>query len=264
MVTARSMLIVLAILVAPGCLAQDLLGKLQGGWAAWADSTRTIFIAGPRWTFSSAEGVQTYEVRTREWVVDQDDGQRQVVHDEVILTSSKDTMVIRIDCACGDSLYMSDGPFPKGVVYRRIKLKKPVTLTPADLEKLPVIDSSAIVKFIPLTYFPAGSSYSDSIIVSGIIREQSSAGFYCGVVCHSGTVRVEVDRVEQGSFEGWMLHVLIPCFVHRDEDIGRRINLTLTPLPADRDIGCFKAVWNTIDSHGLPFYYSEADHIDRE
>ncbi len=140
----------------------------------------------------------------------------------------------------------------------------PSRITATELAQVPLVDSSAVFKSIPLTYFPKGSSYSDTIIVSSVIREQSSAGFYCGVICHSGTIRIEVDRIEQGTFEGLTLHVLIPCFVHRDEDIGRRIDLTLTPLPADRDIGCFSAVWNTIDSHGLPFYFSEEDRIDLE
>lgn len=264
LVTARPMLIVLAILVAPGCLAQDLLGKLQGRWGAWADSTQTIVITGSKWAFSSTKGAQTYEVQTREWVVDQDDGQRQVVHDEVILTSSRDTMVIRIDCACGDSLYMSDGPFPKGVVYRRIKLKKPMTLTPADLEKLPVIDSSAIVKFIPLTYFSAGSTYTDSLFVTGIIREQSAAGFACGVICHSGTMKIEVTKVEKGALQDQFLYAVIPCQINNGLDVGKTVRIVVTQLPADRDIGCLKNIWNTIDSHGVPFYFSEEDHIDQE
>lgn len=229
-----------------------------------ADSTRTILVSGSKWTFSNAEGARTYEVQTREWVVDQDDGQRQVVHDKLILTSSGDTMVIRIDCVCGDSLYMSDGPFPNGVVYRRIKLMKPVNLIQADLEKLPFIDSSAIVKFIPLTYFSAGSTYTDSLIVTGIIREQSAAGLACGVICHSGTMKIEVTKVEKGAFQEQFLYAVIPCQINNGQDVGKTVRIVVTQLPEDRDIGCLKNIWNTIDSHGVPFYFSEEDRVVQE
>lgn len=262
--SARATLIVLFALSANGCFSQDLLSKLQGQWTALSDSTWTIVILGSQWMFVNADSASTFEVQTREWVIDNDDEQRRIVHDEAILTSQNDTIIVRIDCACGDTLYLSDGPFPKGAVYRRIKGKLPSTITRAELEKLPVIDSSAIVKFIPLTYFPAGSSYSDSIIVTGIIQEQSSAGFACGVICHSGTMKIEVTKVERGIFQEKFLYAVIPCQINNGQDVGKTVHITVTALPADRDIGCLKSVWNRIDSQGVPFYFSEEDHIDKE
>ncbi len=141
--------------------------------------------------------------------------------------------------------------------------KQPSTITRAELEKLPLVDSSAIVKFIPLTYAPAGSNLTDTLIVTGIISEQSSAGFFCGVICHSGTMKIEVTQVVKGQLDGKTLFAVIPCFVHRDEDLGRKIRMTVTQLPSDRDIGCYSNVWNTLDSHGVPYYFSEEDHIER-
>jgi hypothetical protein len=132
------------------------------------------------------------------------------------------------------------------------------------IEQLTPVDSSFLGKYIPLTYFPTGSSSIDSIVVTGIIREQSSMQVFCGVLCLSGTMRVEVTKVERGNFTGTHLFAVLPCFVHRDEDLGRTIRIVVTPLPSDRDIGCYSNVWNTIDSHGVPFYFSEEDHIDRE
>ena len=141
--------------------------------------------------------------------------------------------------------------------------KQSSTIIRAELRKLPVVDSSALVKFIPLTYAPVGSNLTDTLIVTGIISEQSSAGVFCGVICHSGTIKIEVTQVLKGQFDGKALFAVIPCFVRSDEDLGRKIRMTVTLLPSDRDIGCYSNVWNTIDSHGVPFYFSEEDHIER-
>ena len=119
--TAPLTLLVWAILVAPQCSGQDLLNKLQGQWRSWSDSVSIISVEGQTWTFSNNERTSSFEVRTREWVVDHADERRQIIHDEAILTSQYDTTVVRIDCVCGDTLYLSNGPFPKGAVYRRIK-----------------------------------------------------------------------------------------------------------------------------------------------
>jgi len=143
-------------------------------------------------------------------------------------------------------------------------IKTQTRITRVELEKLPVVDSSAIEKFVPLTYFPAGSSYSDSIIITGIVREQSSAGFACGVICHSGTMKIEVTKIEKGVFREKFLYAVIPCQINNGQDVGKAVHIIVTALPADRDIGCLKNVWNKIDSQGVPFYFSEEDHIDRE
>ena len=119
--SAQPTLLFVALLVAPSCAGQNLLGKLQGQWTASTDSSQIILIEGSEWVFSNAERTSTYEIKTRERVVDKDDGQRQVMHDEAILISKSDTTIIRLDCACGDTLYLSDGPFPKGAIYRRVK-----------------------------------------------------------------------------------------------------------------------------------------------
>jgi len=119
--SAHPTLLAFALLVAPPCEGQNLLGKLQGQWTASKDSTQVILIEDSEWVFSNSGYTSTYAIKIREWVVDKDDGQRQIVHDEAILISQSDTMTIRIDCACGDTLYLSDGPFPQGAIYRRVK-----------------------------------------------------------------------------------------------------------------------------------------------
>jgi hypothetical protein len=135
-------------------------------------------------------------------------------------------------------------------------------LTPEEIEKMPVVDSSAIVKFIPLLFLSEDSVGNNTLKVVGVIREQSSAGFFCGTLCHSGTMRVDVTRVESGHYSEKSLFIVIPCFVHREEDLGKEIHVTATSLPASRDIGCFASVWNSIDSQGVPFYFCEDDRID--
>jgi hypothetical protein len=109
--------------------------------------------------------------------------------------------------------------------------------------------------------YPIGTPLTDTVIVTGVIREQSSAGFYCGTVCHSGTIKIEVTRVERGIYRGEHLFTVIGCFVHDDKDLGKKIRMIATPLTCDRDIGCFANVVNRIDSKGVPFYWCHDYHI---
>ncbi len=109
--------------------------------------------------------------------------------------------------------------------------------------------------------FPIGTTLTDTVIVTGVIREQSSAGFYCGTVCHSGTIKIEVTRVEKSIYREEHVFTVIGCFVHEDRDLGKKIRMVATPLTCDRDIGCFANVVNRIDSKGVPFYWCHDYHI---
>ena len=115
--------------------------------------------------------------------------------------------------------------------------------------------------FIPIIYQKAGTEFGKEIKVCGVIVEQSSAGYYCGISCHSGTMKIEIDDTKNGNDTSSFIYVLIPCFVHDEMDIGKTIEVTLTNLPEDRDIGCFENVRNTIDSNGETFYYCEKREI---
>lgn len=124
-----------------------------------------------------------------------------------------------------------------------------------------MIDSSQVVKNVPLTFCPENSSLTDSVIVTGIVREQSSARVFCGVLCLSGTMKVEVVQVGKGKYTNQYVYAVLPCFVHDEQDIGKHIQIKLTPLPKSRDIGCFWNIVNSIDSEGTPFYLAEDWHI---
>ena len=109
----------------------------------------------------------------------------------------------------------------------------------------------------PLVYANTNKIDSTTYNYSGIVSEQSSVGFYCGTLCHSGTMKIKIDESNDS-----YIYVLIPCFVSNVEDVGKRIQLTVTSLPENRDIGCYSNVINTIDSKGQAFYYCESFEIE--
>jgi len=110
------------VCAAPG---QSLLNKLQGKWIAAHDTTELLTVLGDRWTYSTVPGFDsivpvTFNMHVNEWVIDVE-GPKRVVHDEVVLSNPSDTITVVIDCACGDILYLSGEPYPKGRIYRRFR-----------------------------------------------------------------------------------------------------------------------------------------------
>lgn len=134
---------------------------------------------------------------------------------------------------------------------------EPRSIRIAELDSLTVIEAVEKTIFLPITYQKPGTEFKKVFKVSGVIEEQSSAGFLCGFICHSGTIKIETVEPQSGIDASRVVYILIPCFVHDEKDIGKVIDVTLTNLPEDRDIGCFRNVWNTIESNGEAFYYCE-------
>lgn len=121
----------------------------------------------------------------------------------------------------------------------------------AILDNLPPVDSTFLAKTFPIIR-SATCANVNAVEYTGTIVEQSSHQVHCGILCLSGTMKVQLDPYGQD-----VLYMLVPCFVHHDEDLERRITLKASCLEWSRDIGCYASVYNAINSCSAPFHYCE-------
>ncbi|MGD1844300.1 MAG: hypothetical protein ACFB10_02790 [Salibacteraceae bacterium] len=70
-------------------------------------------------------------------------------------------------------------------------------------------------------------------------------------------MKIELTSSKGDVNRATVIYVLIPCFMDDSHDIGKTVEMTVTNLPEDRDLGCYRNVYNTINSNGMPFYYCE-------
>ena len=124
------------------------------------------------------------------------------------------------------------------------------------IDSLKPIDSGNI----PVTYGQKNDHYPDSILVQGIIRDTIPISTLCGVNFWSGTIEIELTQQIE-NYSGKIVFVIVPCFSHSAELIGKSVSLNLKKTYNGYAASNLGTIINSFDSEGIPFYHINIDDL---
>lgn len=104
---------------------------------------------------------------------------------------------------------------------------------------------------VPVVYGKKNDGFPSKIKVRGVVEDQTSVPFACGIWCGSGTIKVRLLEERKGYPQKY-IYASVMC-LYSEDFVGKTVEFKAEKIMKAPEEGCY-GIRNRIDSKGVPFY----------